>query len=136
MMKKLNLLLIPATAMLFSACSTQQPSLDTNVKTLKKAGGKYYLVPAGTSTPPSAVDDKVIAFYHKVGVADCQKGDITWEEEKTADSINAMMRNGTKEEGIAIYKKAAKAGNIGCAHPLSDKAYQTYLKTHPVSGSK
>lgn len=135
-MKRVNLLLIPAAAMLLSACSTAQPSVATDVKTLKKAGDKYYLVPAGTSSPSSAVDDKVIAFYHKIGVADCQKGDITWEELKTADSINAMMRNGTKEEGIALYKKAAKEGKVGCAHPLSDEAYKTYLKTHEVPNSK
>jgi len=128
MMKKVNLLLIPAAAVLFSACSTAQPSVAPDAKTLKKAGDKYYLVPANTSSPSSAVDDKVIPFYHKIGVAECQKGDITWEELKTADRINAIMRNGSKEEGIALYKKAAKEGKVGCAHPLSNEAYKAYLK--------
>jgi len=82
---------------------------------------KAYKVPIGVSTSNAAVSDKVIEFYHKIGVNTCKKGDITWEKQSVADAINEVMRTGTKDAGKAIYAKAAKEGNIGCASPF-DKA--------------
>ena len=88
---------------------------------MKTVDGKHYMVPVGASTSSYAVDSKVIKRFQEFGVSDCQDGDITWEAYKTANAVNEVMRNGKKEEGIAIYKKAAAEGQIGCASPLSDK---------------
>lgn len=128
-MKKLNIMLVASLGLLlFIGCTSNQPSFDPSNKEIKTVDGKHYSVPYGTSTSNYAVSSKVIKRYQEFGVSDCQDGDITWEDQKTADAINAVMRNGNKSEGLAIYRKAASEGKIGCASPLSDKEYQAYLK--------
>jgi len=128
-MKKLNIMLVASLgSLLFIGCTSNQPSFDPSNKEIKTVDGKHYSVPYGTSTSSYAVSSKVIKRFQEFGVSDCQDGDITWEDQKTADAINAVMRNGNKSEGITIYHKAASEGKIGCASPLSDKEYQAYLK--------
>ncbi len=128
-MEKLKFIMVVSLAsLLFIGCTSNQPSFDLNNKEIKTVDGKHYSVPYGTSTSSYAVNSKVIKRFQEFGVSDCQDGDITWEDQKTADAINAVMRNGNKSEGIAIYRKAASEGKIGCASPLSDKEYQAYLK--------
>ena len=128
-MKKLKIMLVVSLgSLLFIGCTNNQPSFDPNNKEIKTVDGKHYSVPYGTSTSSYAVSSKVIKRYQEFGVSDCQDGDTAWEDQKTADAINAVMRNGNKSEGLAIYRKAASEGKIGCASPLSDKEYQSYLK--------
>jgi len=127
-MEKLKFIMLAGLASsLFIGCSSNQPSFDPNNKEIKTVDGKHYSVPYGTSTSSYAVSSKVIKRYQEFGVSDCQDGDITWEDQKTANAINTVMRSGSKEEGIAIYQKAASEGKIGCASPLSDKEYQASL---------
>ncbi len=120
-MIKLKYVLGAGFALLLIGCSNNQPSFDPNNKEMQTVDGKYYMVPVGVSTSRYVVDSKVIKRYQEFGVSDCQDGDITWEDQKTADAINEVMRNGKKSEGVAIYTKAASEGRIGCASPLSDK---------------
>ena len=128
-MKKLNIMLAAGLgSLLFMGCTSNQPSFDPSNKEIKTVDGKHYMVPAGASVSSYAVDGKVIKRFQEFGVSDCQEGDITWEDQKIADEINDVMRNGQKSEGITIYKKAATEGKIGCASPLSDKEYQASLK--------
>ena len=128
-MKKLNIMLVAGLgSLLFIGCTSNQPSFDPSNKEIKTVDGKHYMVPAGASASSYAVSSKVIKRYQEFGVSDCQDGDITWEDQKTADAVNAVMRNGNKSEGIAIYQKAASEGKIGCASPLSDEEYKSYLK--------
>ena len=115
---KLKFMLATAFAFVFVGCTHNQPSFDSSNKEITTIDGKYYMVPAGASTSSYAVDSKVIKRYQEFGVSDCQEGDITWEDQKIADEINDVMRNGQKSEGITIYKKAATEGKIGCASPL------------------
>ena len=100
-------------------CGIQEPMVNSVKKNVVELDGKKYAVPEGTKYTRQAVTPKAIKFYQSIGVKDCQNGDITWEEEKTAEAINTIMRTGTKDEGIAVYKKAATEGKVGCAHPLS-----------------
>ena len=111
-MKALNVTLISGLALLVIGCSTNEPQVVT------LDNGKQYSVPTGSSYTKAPVTDKVIQRYTEFGVTECESGDITWEEQKVADAINEVMRNGSKEEGLAIYEKAAKEGTIGCASPL------------------
>lgn len=120
-MKALKISLLAGVALVLAGCSTNEPTLNTTKQIVTLENGKRYSVPEGSSYTKEPVTDKVIQRYTEFGVKGCQNGDITWEEEGVADSINEVMRAGTKEEGIAIYKKAAKAGTIGCSSPLSDK---------------
>ncbi len=124
---KLKCMLATGFALVFVGCTNNQPSPDLSKTVIKTIGEKHYSIPEGTTSSNYAVDSKVIKRYQEFGVSDCQEGDITWEDQTTADAINEVMRNGKKEEGIAIYKKAAGEGRIGCASPLSDEAYQADL---------
>jgi len=127
-MTEFKFMLGAGLALLLIGCTNNQPSFDPGKKEIKTVDGKHYMVPTGASASSYAVSSKVIKRYQEFGVSDCQDGDITWEDQKTADAINEVMRNGKKSEGIAIYKKAATEGKIGCASPLSDKEYQASLK--------
>jgi hypothetical protein len=112
---KYTLSLIAASS-LFMGCSTAQPAFDPNdTMVVKSIDGKSYTIPKGTNHTREAVTPKAIEFYKKIGVSDCKEGDITWEEKHTAEAINSILRSGTKEEGIALYKKAASEGKVGCA---------------------
>ena len=111
-MKALKVTLLSGMALLLVGCSTNEPQVVT------LANGKQYSVPEGSVYTKAPVTDKAIQRYTELGVKDCQNGDITWEEQSVADRINAVMRTGTKEEGLAIIEKAAKEGTIGCASPL------------------
>ncbi len=128
-MAKLKFIMAASLGVLFIGCTNNQPSFNSSNKEIKTVDGKHYSVPYGTSTSSYAVNSEVIKSYkEEFGVSDCKDGDITWEDQKIADAINDVMRNGKKSEGIAIYKKAASEGRIGCASPLSDKEYQASLK--------
>ncbi|WP_309498076.1 hypothetical protein, partial [Sulfurovum sp.] len=98
-------LLLTATATLFVGCTGAEPTLNANdTMIVKDINGKSYTIPKGTSHTREAVTPKAIKFYKKIGVSNCKDGDITWEEEKTAEAINNILRSGTKEEGIALYR--------------------------------
>ena len=124
---KLKSILATGFALVFVGCTNTQPSPDLSKTVIKTIGEKHYSIPEGTTSSNYVVDSKVIKRYQEFGVSDCQEGDITWEDQTTADAVNEVMRNGKKEEGMAIYKKAASEGKIGCASPLSDEAYQASL---------
>ncbi len=124
---KLKFMLATVFALVFVGCSNNQSSVDITKKEIKIIDGKHYMVPAGASTSSYAVNSKVIKRFQDFGVSDCQEGDITWEDQKVANAINEVMRNGKKSEGITIYTKAADEGRIGCASPLSDEEYQAVL---------
>lgn len=111
-MKALKVTLLSTIAVLVTGCSTNEPQVVT------LDNGKQYSVPEGSVYTKAPVTDKAIKRYTELGVKDCQSGDITWEDKSVAESINAVMREGTKEEGLAIVKKAAKDGTMGCASPL------------------
>ncbi len=96
-------------------------SIQSKQKIVTLENGKRYSVPEGSSYTKAPVTDKAIQRYTELGVKGCQNGDITWEAQSVADSINEVMRAGTKEEGLTIIKKAAKEGTMGCSSPLSDK---------------
>ena len=104
------------TSVLFVGCTSTQPILNkSDTRVVKTIDGKSYTIPKGTSHTREAVTPKAIQFYKEIGVDNCKNGDITWEEEKTAEAINNILRSGTKEDGIALYRKAATEGKIGCA---------------------
>ena len=119
-MKTLKVTIVSGLALLVVGCSTNEPAMTTENQIVTLENGKKYSVPVGSSYTKAPVTDKAIARYTELGVKDCQKGDITWEMYSVADSLNASMRKGTKEEGLAIVKKAAKDGTMGCASPLSN----------------
>ena len=50
-------------------------------------------------------------------MSNCKEGDITWEEEKAIDEMNAAIGKGDKE----IYYRLVKQGRIGCASPIASK---------------
>ena len=113
-MQKLSIIsLFGLTGLLVMGCSTTQPSFDTNNTTVQVIKGKSYNIPVG-ATPSPYVDDKVIAFYQKIGLTSCKNGDITWEEVNAKDEMNAAIGKGDK----GIYKKLADQGRIGCAGPI------------------
>lgn len=99
-----------------SGCAKSQPVFDSKHTEVKIVNGKSYKIPYGASPSPY-VDTKVIKFYQTLGLSDCKEGDITWEEEKAKDEMNAAIRNGDKN----IYRKLAKEGRIGCASPFTVK---------------
>ena len=107
-MKALKLTLLSGIAVLAVGCSTYEPTVNTTKQIVTLENGKQYSVPEGSSYTKAPVTDKVIQRYTEFGVEGCQNGDITWEAQNVADSINEVMRTGSKEEGIAIYEKAAK----------------------------
>ena len=109
-------LLLTLTSSLFVGCTSTEPTFNTNdTMVVKTIDGKSYTIPKGTSHTREAVTPKAIKFYKKIGVSNCKDGDITWEEEAFSESINSIMRNGIKEDGIALYRKAASEGKVGCA---------------------
>ena len=118
MNKIIKIATVVAMSFIVVGCGTQEPMVKIVKKDVVELDGKKYAVPEGTNYTRQAVTPKAIKFYQSIGVEDCQNGDITWEEEKTAEAINIIMRTGTKDEGIAVYKKAASEGKVGCAHPL------------------
>ena len=113
-----NMLTVSMVAFIVVGCGTQEPMIQSVKNHVVTVDGKKYSVPEGTNYTRQAVTPKAIKFYQSIGVKECQDGDITWEEEKTAEAINTIMRTGTKDEGIAVYEKAATEGKVGCAHPL------------------
>ena len=109
-------LLLTLTSTLFVGCTSTEPTFNTNdTMVVQSTDGKSYTIPKGASHTREAVSAKVIKRYTEFGVSNCKDGDITWEEEKTAEAINNILRSGTKEDGIALYRKAASEGKIGCA---------------------
>ena len=121
-MKMLKVCVLSGLAVLFVGCSTNEPSVNTAKQIVTLENGKQYSVPVGASYTKAPVTKRVIKRYTEMGVSGCQDGDITWEMYSVANKINAIMREGAaKEEGIAIYKKAAKEGTVGCASPVSQK---------------
>jgi hypothetical protein len=111
-----NIKFIPAASfalLLMVGCTTNQPSFDPSKTAVEVVKGKSYNIPQGAHPSPY-VDDKVIAFYQKIGLKDCKKGDITWEEEKAKEEMGIAISKGDK----GIYKKLAKEGRIGCASPI------------------
>ena len=107
-------------AFLFAGCTgNSQPQFDPNKLEVTNVDGKQYKVPANTSVGTQAlVDEKVLKFYHDIGLNDCKKGDVTWETYDTADAVNVVMRSGSKDGGKEIYIKAVSAGKVGCVSPL------------------
>ena len=107
-------------AFLFVGCnSTSQPQFDPNKLEVKSVDGKQYKVPANTSIGTQALaEQKVIKFYHDIGLENCKEGDVTWETYETADAVNVVMRSGSKTGGKEIYVKAVSEGKVGCASPL------------------
>ncbi|RLA69366.1 MAG: hypothetical protein DRG09_05900 [Epsilonproteobacteria bacterium] len=120
-MKALKVTLLSGVALLVVGCSTNEPTVNTTKQIVTLENGKQYSVPQGSSYTKAPVTDKVIKRYTELGVKDCQNGDITWETESVASSINKVLRTGSKDEGLAIYRKAAKEGTVGCSSPLSNK---------------
>ena len=118
-MKRVTTMVGLGLAAMLLGC-TNTPNMETkSMETVKLSDGKSYSVPVGSSYTNKPVPDKAIAFYQKVGVTSCTKGDITWEDASVADEINAILRTGSKEGGIELYKKSAAEGTIGCASPLN-----------------
>jgi hypothetical protein len=120
-MKLLGISLLSGVALLLAGCSTNEPAINTTKEIVTLDNAKHYSVPEGSSYTKAPVTDKAIQRYTELGVKDCHNGDITWEDKSVAESINEVMRTGTKEEGLNIIKKAAKEGTIGCSSPLADK---------------
>ena len=102
------------TLLLATGCSSNQPDFDPSDTKVVSVKGKSYHIPKGAHVSPY-VDDKVIAFYQKIGLSDCKKGDITWEEESAKEEMGVAIGKGDR----SIYAKLAKQGRIGCASPLS-----------------
>ena len=102
------------TLLLATGCSSNQPAFDPSDTTVVSVKGKSYNIPKGAYVSPY-VDDKVIAFYQKIGLSDCKKGDITWEEESAKEEMGVAISKGDR----SIYAKLAKQGRIGCASPIS-----------------
>ena len=113
-MKKISILsLLGVTGFLVLGCSSNQPVFDSSNTTVQVVNGKSYNIPKGANPSPY-VDDKVIAFYQKIGLTECKNGDITWEEEKAKEEMGVAISKGDK----SIYKKLAKENRIGCASPI------------------
>ena len=113
-MKKISILpLLGLTGFLVLGCSSNQPAFDPSDTTVQSVKGKSYNIPKGAAPSPY-VDDEVIKFYNEIGLSECKKGDITWEEEKAKEEMGVAISKGDK----GIYKKLAKEGRIGCATPL------------------
>lgn len=129
-MKKLNIMLVAGLgSLLFIGCTSNQPSFDPSNKEIKTVDGKHYKIPVGARPDIQPLTDKkVIEFYHKIGLPTCEKGDLKWEERKTSDAINKIMRSGSDAGGEELYRKAAVEGKVGCVSPLSDEEYKSYLK--------
>jgi len=117
----LKVAVLSGLAVLVAGCSTNEPSVNTAKQIVTLENGKQYSVPVGASYTKGPVTKGVIKRYTEMGVPGCQEGDITWEMYSVANAINAVMREGTKDEGITIIEKAAKEGTIGCASPVSQK---------------
>lgn len=116
MTKVNNTFLLAVISSLFTGCTGTEPTFNTNdTMVVTGTDGKKYTIPKGTSYTREAVTPQVIKRYTEFGVRYCKEGDITWEEQKTAEAINNILRSGTKEEGITLYRKAASEGKIGCA---------------------
>ena len=90
-----------------------QPSFDPNKTEVKIIDGKSYNIPLG-ATPSPYVDAKVIKFYKKIGLNNCNDGDITWEEKSATDEMSVAIANGDKD----IYRRLAQEGRIGCSSPI------------------
>ena len=120
-MKVLKVTLLSGLALLAVGCTTNEPTVNTTKQIVTLENGKKYSVPEGSSYTKAPVTEKAIKRYTELGVKDCQNGDITWEMYSVADSLNAVMRKGTKEEGLAVIEKAAKEGTMGCASPISNQ---------------
>ena len=102
--------------LLMLGCSSTQPSFDAGNTAVEVVEGKSYNIPVGAHPSPY-VDAKVIKFYQKIGLTECQEGDITWEEEKAKEEMNVAISKGDR----SVYKKLAKEGRIGCASPIPPK---------------
>lgn len=111
-----NISVMIGVTLIMTACG--EPAFDANNQQIVTLEGKKYSVPSGTDYTREAVTPRMIHFYKSIGVEECQDGDITWEEKTIAEKINSIIRSGTKDSAIALYKKAASQGKIGCSHPL------------------
>jgi len=114
MTKKTTLTAAGMVLILATACSTNQPAFDPSDTTVVSVKGKSYNIPKGAHPSPY-VDDKVIEFYQKIGLKECRKGDMTWEEDTAKEEMGVAISKGDK----SIYAKLAKQGRIGCASPIS-----------------
>lgn len=114
MMKRSILTAAAMTLLLATGCSSSQPAFDSSDTTVVSVKEKSYNIPKGAHVSPY-VDEKVITFYQKIGLSDCKKGDITWEEDSAKDEMGVAISKGDR----SIYAKLAKQGRIGCASPIS-----------------
>jgi len=114
MKNKLTLTVAAIALVWVAGCSTNQPAFDPSNTTVVSVKGKSYHIPKGAHPSPY-VDDKVIAFYQKIGLKECKKGDMTWEEEKAKEEMGVAISKGDR----SIYQKLAKEGRIGCASPIA-----------------
>ena len=101
------------TLFFMAGCSATQPSFDPLDTVVKVVDGKSYNIPKGAEPSPY-VDDKVIAFYQKIGLDECKQGDMTWEEAQAKEEMSSAIAKGDR----GVYKKLAKEGRIGCASPI------------------
>jgi len=108
MKNRLTLTAAAMTLLLATGCSTNQPSFDPSDTTVVSVKGKSYNIPKGAHPSPY-VDDKVIEFYQKIGLKECKKGDMTWEEDRAKEEMGVAISKGDR----SIYKKLAKEGRIG-----------------------
>ena len=113
-MRKIHIFtLLTSAAAVFAGCSNTQPAFNANDTTVQVLKGKSYHIPKGAHPSPY-VDEKVIAFYQKIGLKNCKKRDITWEENSAKEEMNAAIAKGDK----SVYEKLARENRIGCASPL------------------
>lgn len=117
-MKIVNIVVSSGLTLLLVGCATKGHSINTANHTISLENGKKYIVPVGSSYTKEPVTKGVIKRYTELGVKNCNMGDITWETKSVAEALNNAMREGTKDQGIAIIREAAKEGTIGCASAI------------------
>ncbi len=115
-MSRVMTMAMGVSLLLLSGCMMNQPDFDPTEMQKVTVKGKVYEIPKGAMVSPY-VDSKVIDFYRKIGLKNCKRGDITWEEKSAHEAITTAIDKGDK----SIYEKLAKEGRIGCASPLPAK---------------
>jgi len=96
-----------AVLALMQGCTTPKPQGRTQTVVVE---GKRFVIPQGAIAADHLATAREADFFVRSGVAQCRKGDLTWEMPQAQQRVGKAIAQGDAKTHQAL----AKEGLIGC----------------------